>query len=67
VTKAAADIRKTPAEGPSRRVLPDGTVEEVSAAMGRTVITPARTAALDLGADAGWEKWQAVRWRLGGG
>jgi hypothetical protein len=66
VTKAAADARKTPAEGPARVALGDGTFLTISAGMGKLFDVPARPAALDLGADAGWERWQAFRRRLGG-
>jgi hypothetical protein len=69
VVQASTDARKAPAQGPYRCVLPDGTIEETSAAMGKVFIVFADPcpAALDLGADAGWERWQAFRRRLGGG
>jgi hypothetical protein len=69
VTKAAADAVRQ-AAGPTRWVLPDGTVEETSAAMGRVLIIPAdpRPAALDLGEGAsGWQRLREFRRRLGGG
>jgi hypothetical protein len=50
----AADVRQT---GPTRTVLADGTIEEVSAAMGRCFDVPAdpRPVTLDLRPDApGW-------------
>jgi hypothetical protein len=69
LVKASVDARKAPAQGPYRRVLGDGTIEEVSAAMGKviTVFADPRPVTVDLGADAGWERWQAFRRRLGGG
>jgi hypothetical protein len=67
VTKAVADVRKAAVAGPSRRVLPDGTIEEVSAAMGRviTVFADPRPRAVDLAGD-GWERWREFRRRRGG-
>jgi hypothetical protein len=53
-----------------RFTLPDGTIEEASAAMGRVFIVFAapRPAALDLGEDAsGWQRLREFRRRLGGG
>jgi hypothetical protein len=49
--------------------VPDGTVEEASAAMGRviTVFADPRHLTVDLGTDAGWERWQEFRRRRGGG
>jgi hypothetical protein len=60
VERARARLPPPPPQdhGPVRTALPDGTVEEISAATGRSVIvpgTPARSG-LDLRADApGWE------------
>jgi hypothetical protein len=56
--------------GPCRRQLPDGTVEEVSAATGRSILVPAdpRPLGLDLRAGAsGWERWRGFLARLRGG
>jgi hypothetical protein len=56
----ALPVAKAPApsEGPRRRQLSDGTVEEVSAAMGRSILVPAdpRPRGIDVRASApGWE------------
>jgi hypothetical protein len=60
---------KTPpsSEGARQVLLPDGTIEEWSAATGHSIIVPGTPArpVLDVRAGAlGWEGWQAFRWRL---
>jgi hypothetical protein len=58
-----------PDQGPVRTVLPDGTIEEWSAATGRSVIIPARPAkpGLDLRPAAlGWGGWAEIRRRIFG-
>ena len=69
MVQASTDARKAPAQGPYRCALGDGTIEEASAAMGRviTVFADPRPLTVDLGTDAGWERWQEFRRRLGGG
>jgi hypothetical protein len=55
---------------PRRRLLADGTIEEESAAMGRSWIVPGSPSpgGIDLRAEApGWERLRALVRRLGGG
>jgi hypothetical protein len=65
---ASADARKA-RSGPTRTVLPDGTVEETSAAMGKIITVPGNPLppppfAMVATEDAGWERWREVRRRL---
>jgi hypothetical protein len=58
-----------PDKGPIQVELPDGTIEEVSAAMGRSILVPANPLprGLDLRAGAaGWVGWREFRRRLRG-
>jgi hypothetical protein len=55
---------------PPVRKLPDGTIEELSAAYGRVITVPGdpRPRGIDLdGGAPGWESWAKLRWRLWGG
>jgi hypothetical protein len=59
-----------PDKGPIQVELPDGTVEEVSAATGRSILVLAdpKPRGLDLRAEAsGWVGWSEFRRRLRGG
>jgi hypothetical protein len=71
VPSRAAKVKTPPPdEGPIQVALPDGTIEEVSAAMGRSILVPADPTPRGLDARAGapgWVGWSEFRRRLRGG
>jgi hypothetical protein len=55
-----------PDQGPTRLVLPDGTIEEISAATGRSIIVPGTPATKGIRIQADAPGWAVFRRRLRG-
>jgi hypothetical protein len=61
--RVKALLSPPPGRGPVQTLLPDGTVEEISAAMGRSVLLPAGPSRRGVDASTGavgWSPWR--RW-----